>query len=275
MKVGIEPFEVYTAAGGWVRTDPSAVTAIVRAFGAGATLESLGSIIGNKLAVGCYYADVTNSLYTDDTEYELLVSATVDGESVAIVQPFVFVDGGSTDRVRPGEPTVSVARWTDTTVTLNHTPPVDADYSTTRFTVKNKRTDAHTNVQSAVSGEVELSSLSGDTGYIIMAVAVDDAGNRSDPRYAEATTKAVSTIAMPETISWFRDGHTTATGSRDVDPSLVGKRQRRHLRVRAMRLCIQGECCAPVAELELASLHVKKDRIPLGRPGGFPLDEGT
>jgi len=82
-------FRQYTPGTGTVYVDPAALTAITRADGAGATIETLGSILANRHELGWYYAVLDPTEYTTGTVYELYASATLDdGTAVAALVKF-------------------------------------------------------------------------------------------------------------------------------------------------------------------------------------------
>ena len=80
-------WRVATPDAGTVDTDPSALSAIVRPDGGGGTIESFANLAAcTELQTGYWYISTTDNLYVDDTWYEVLWTATVDGAPAPLLR---------------------------------------------------------------------------------------------------------------------------------------------------------------------------------------------
>lgn len=108
-------FRAYTPGGGDEYVDPSALTAISRAWGAGATIETFGSVLANRRQLGVYYVELDDTAgYADATDYEVHWTATIDGNTVYGLSHFRY---RAVTAAVPSAPSLGVADNQDGTVT--------------------------------------------------------------------------------------------------------------------------------------------------------------
>jgi len=186
MVIPLSRFRTYTDAGGTVNADPTALSAIVRPLGGGATIEDLGDILANKIATGLYYATVTDASYTNGQNYEVYSTATVSGSTVYGITEFQFRAVG--DTTAPAAPaTLAWTSSTATTAACSVTVPTAADYNhcSAHLTAVGAGTQSTVSPLTITDGAFTLESLSADTTYALHLHAYDgaddDTANRSEP----------------------------------------------------------------------------------------------
>lgn len=178
---------------------------------------------------------------------------------------------GSEDRTRPSAPTIGTSAQTDTTITITHTAPDDADYSTTEawaFALDG----GDDGTASGAGSTITIEDLSAANNYIIAACAKDTAGNRSAIVVLTTVvrTQAASSITYPLNLYFYTDRRTTALGHCPVavDPTVTGRRgvHKKRINGRGRVLRIRGVCRAPVLVklIEIGAQAILAPRAPHG-----------
>ncbi len=185
----------------------------------------------------------------------------------------------------PGPCVISYASNADTTITLNHTPPDDADYSTTEFyaTAIGSGTDGST---TGSGTSVTISSLSENTNYVITAVSKNTSGVRGIPDFLAQVVRTLPTSSPASShtirnmdIEWYIDRSATqhSASPRQIDAALPiasGKLEMHsvHLHAGQVRdLTLRGVCKAPVKHLEIVALGLTL-AVPRNAPQGRPME---
>ncbi len=233
-------------------TDPTTLT-VATSTVAGVPIETLvGQSDG---AMGRWYVDTTDASYVANTTYRIAWTATLAGNT--FTRTLRFRQASASGGTAPGPASITLNSFTVTTVTLNHTPPTDADYaSTTVYAISLPGGIVAT--ATGTGATITVPGLSGATHYIFVAVATDTSGNRSaigTASVCECTTAVDTAPAMPLIVKWFVDDEDTIHefGPEYLDPTDAGSHRITNLG-RGRLLRVRLECHAPVATLQIRSI---------------------
>jgi hypothetical protein len=279
--VVITRFRTYTVAGGTVNVAPTALSAISRPLGGGATIENFGNILGNSVVgqTGLYFVELTDASYVDGTKYEVYCTATVSGSTVYGIQEFQF-RALTADTTPPGPVTnLALVSRTATTITLSFTPPTDADFSTVEFVAEAKEGGTSVSTTDAAS-PVTITGQTVGQLYNIVATAKDTSGNRSTPVTISVRTKAASTAATNVIeFQWYTNRrsaqHSASPWQIDADePANAGHLVTKHIQLHAghvNELRVRGLAKGPIAHLEILEMGLVY-RSPKTLPAGRSLE---
>jgi len=237
-------------------------------------------------ADGAWYVESTDALYVHLQKYLLWTYTTTSLGDVSEDHPFrqVTPTGTIPDTTPPGASAISVTAYTDTTVSGSVTPPSDGDYHHTEIVAVMIPGDGSDPVTVTTTGTTAtLTGLKGGREYIIVAVAVDAAGNRSLVGYASAGRVQTAVAAVPDlpilvklyvnqrptpAIIYYLDGELQAILSGEsVNHEMAPMTRGRQHRFRI-------ECGAPVPVLEVRSVGAVFS-IPQGEAGGLKGTDGN
>lgn len=278
MRIFHRPIEMYTHATGWENIDPdSAPTVITRPVGGGAAIETLTAV---RYVTGYWYIDTSGALYVANVTYEMVWTVTISGDSGdAPPEYFRHVVPAVTDTTPPGAAGISVASIGDTSITVYHVPPTDADYDHTTVFAGVVPGDGTAPVVASGSGStIEITGLKPGYSYWLSAVAYDTSGNPSAigaSSIVSATTWPAELPEFPMFIKCFVDGEPVPRRVFAIDPTRVDANSagatnhelRPNIRGRIHRIRI--ECHAPVANLQTRGLTMLLQLRDRGEPGGL------
>ena len=173
-----------------------------------------------------FYVTTADALFTHLQKYRLFISSTVVGTAVSRYKSFRHVTPSTTDTTPPGDAAVAVQSWTDTSVTLAHTPPADADYDhTTIFAVLVPGDGVTAPVTASGTGtSITVTGLQSGRSYFLVAIAYDASGNPSligASSVGAGQTWPTDSPALPLLVKCFVNQEATPRKVYALDPTLV------------------------------------------------------
>ena len=200
---------------GGVRTavNPAAVTVAISTLAA-VPVEAPAAV--NDGAVGRYYVDTTDALYTDSTDYLVAWQATIGGNTFTrTIRYRHSTAGGGT---APGSPAVGLSSTTDTTATFSNT--LGAGATSTLVTliplsggtpITASGSGAFITATGLTPGTVYVWAAQGVDGTMLSAISAGDLGTLSTARSL--------TIVEPLLVKFFVNGEDTQhiNSPREID----------------------------------------------------------
>jgi hypothetical protein len=196
-------YESVNGVGGIVAPDV-APTVITRAVGGAVNIEGPLTASYNA-AIQRWTAATTNGLYSNSTVYEAIWSVTLSGTTYQVTEYYEHNTPTAEDLTA-----ITVASWTDTTATLDHTPPADVThYDRTRIEAVPQPSGETIVMYVSASGLVVIPGLEPGTQYRFVATSLNAngvAGLLDDGSVAGCVTAAPSSPEQGVWLNWYMDG---------------------------------------------------------------------